>query len=290
MELPRNKMVGIKTKDIVFNPEPLKEEDAQLFQKLKSSILKRGQIRNIVVCESEGGKYECLEGSKITKAMMDLGQEDIMAINLGELSEDEKNLVRLETFKDYFLVNYSQVGMVMKEMKNKMKVEDFCGTIPFDKRQSENLIAMTEFDWELFAQNKQIEGQKSLFEIFEDEITEDDVINLNDIIDSWDVNEQSVQQLAPEEIVEVLIFEEPEEVVKKEETELEKTLNVLVNVIEEQTKIMIPNYVYTDSLQDIQMGSQEEIDTLIANNEPIVILFRGTFSNCRLFINETIKK
>ena len=241
-------MVGIKTKDIVFNPEPLKEEDAQLFQKLKSSILKRGQIRNIVVCESEGGKYECLEGSKITKAMMDLGQEDIMAINLGELSEDEKNLVRLETFKDYFLVNYSQVGMVMKEMKNKMKVEDFCGTIPFDKRQSENLIAMTEFDWELFAQNKQIEGQKSLFEIFEDEITEDDVINLNDIIDSWDVNEQSVQQLAPEEIVEVLIFEEPEEVVKKEETELEKTLNVLVNVIEEQTKIMIPNYVYTDSI------------------------------------------
>lgn len=290
MELPRNKMVGIKTKDIVFNPEPLKEEDAQLFQKLKSSILKRGQIRNIVVCESEGGKYECLEGSKITKAMMDLGQEDIMAINLGVLLEDEKNLVRLETFKDYFLVNYSQVGMVMKEMKNKMKVEDFCGTIPFDKRQSENLIAMTEFDWELFAQNKQIEGQKSLFEIFEDEITEDDVINLNDIIDSWDVNEQSVQQLAPEEIVEVLIFEEPEEVVKKEETELEKTLNVLVNVIEEQTKIMIPNYVYTDSLQDIQMGGQEEIDTLIANNEPIVILFRGTFSNCRLFINETIKK
>ena len=190
MELPRNKMVGIKTKDIVFNPEPLKEEDAQLFQKLKSSILKRGQIRNIVVCESEGGKYECLEGSKITKAMMDLGQEDIMAINLGVLLEDEKNLVRLETFKDYFLVNYSQVGMVMKEMKNKMKVEDFCGTIPFDKRQSENLIAMTEFD----------------------------------------------------------------------------------------------------SLQDIQMGGQEEIDTLIANNEPIVILFRGTFSNCRLFINETIKK
>jgi len=213
-----------------------------------------------------------------------------MAINLGVLLEDEKNLVRLETFKDYFLVNYSQVGMVMKEMKNKMKVEDFCGTIPFDKRQSENLIAMTEFDWELFAQNKQIEGQKSLFEIFEDEITEDDVINLNDIIDSWEVNEQSVQQVAPEEIVEELVFEETKEVVKQEETELEKTLNVLVNVIEEQTKIMIPNYVYTDSLQDIQMGGQEEIDTLIANNEPIVILFRGTFSNCRLFINETIKK
>ena len=164
MESKKHKMVRINITDIVISSEPIKDMDFQLFQKLKSSIEKRGQIRTILVCELQDGKYECLEGSKIIAAIKEIGLNDVLAISLGIISETEKALIKLENFRDYFLTNYIQVGKLIKQLIDVIKIEDICNTIPFDIRQAEHLISMTEFDWETFAQNKQIEGQVSLFE------------------------------------------------------------------------------------------------------------------------------
>lgn len=162
-------MERINIDDIYCIEDGIKDMDFQLFQKLKYSIEKRGQIRNILVCEKENNKYECLEGSKILKALKELNVSEVLAINMGVLSENDKALVRLENFRDYFTTNYVQVGVLIKKLSETIRVADICNSIPFDVRQAEHLITMTEFNWELFNQNKQIEGQVSLFDCFEEE-------------------------------------------------------------------------------------------------------------------------
>jgi hypothetical protein len=167
MESTRNKLVRVKISSIVLYDEPIKEWDLTLFEKLKKTLKKRGQIKNIVICESENG-FECLEGSKIVKALKEIGQDSIIAYNLGVLSEEDKKVVRIELFKDFFLTNYVQVGKLLKEISQTIKLDEVCNTIPFDLRQAKHLISMHEFDWDDFNNNKQIEGQNGLFDLIEE--------------------------------------------------------------------------------------------------------------------------
>ena len=171
MESTRNKLVRIKIDSIVLNEDILKENDIHLFEKLKKTLVKRGQVKNIVVCETENG-FECLEGSKIVKALKDLGNKSVIAFNLGELSESEKNIIRIELFRDYFVTNYVMVGKLIKEASSDFSMNEICNTIPFDTRQAQHLVNMHDFDWEDF-NNTKLEGQSSLFDVFEtEEITE----------------------------------------------------------------------------------------------------------------------
>lgn len=167
MESTRNKLVRIKIDSIVLNEDSLKENDIHLFEKLKKTLLKRGQVKNIVVCETENG-FECLEGSKIVKALKELGDKSVIAFNLGELSESEKNIIRIELFRDYFVTNYVMVGKLIKEASSDFSMNEICNTIPFDTRQAQHLVNMHDFDWEDF-NNTKLEGQSSLFDVFESE-------------------------------------------------------------------------------------------------------------------------
>ncbi len=176
MESKKNTVLGIDIELIDFQQEQFKEQDVQLFAKLKRCIEVRGQIRNVVVCVS-GERYECLEGSKIIRAMREIGHKEVLCMNMGEITENEKELLRIEISRDYFLTNYVFLGKVLKKLSSSLRTEDMCGTIPFDSRQVNHLIKMTEFDWEAFSQNKQIEGQVSLFDFaeVEEKPTEQDI-------------------------------------------------------------------------------------------------------------------
>ena len=167
MEFKRNNVERIDINKVILSDIVLKENDHQLNEKLRLSIVARGQLKNIVVCEDGNGNYECLEGSKIVKILRDLKQDTVNAVNLGILSNEEKDLVRIEISRDYFLTNYVCIGELIKGLKQTMRIETICNTLPYTVRQSENLIKMTEFDWDDFNQNKQIEGQVSMFD-FED--------------------------------------------------------------------------------------------------------------------------
>jgi hypothetical protein len=149
--------------------EQIKEHDTQLHAKLRKSVERRGQLKNIVVCETKDGRFECLDGSKMVKIFTEIGQTHITAFNLGILSDEEKNIVRIELSRDYFLTNYVYIGILLKETLKTHKIEDICNILPFDKRQVEHLVSMSDFDWEGFNQTKQVEGQKSIFDVDEED-------------------------------------------------------------------------------------------------------------------------
>ena len=168
MESTRNKLVRVKISSIVLYDEVIKEFDVKLFEKLKRGIKKRGQLKNVIICEAENG-FECLEGSKIVKALKELGEESVIAYNLGVLSETDKKTIRIELFRDFFLTNYVYIGKLLKEITKTVKLDEICNTIPFDLRQSKHLINMHEFDWDSFNNDKQNEGQSSLFDMLQEE-------------------------------------------------------------------------------------------------------------------------
>jgi hypothetical protein len=173
MERPRNTLVRVNLNLIDTIDEQIKEHDTQLHAKLRKSIERRGQLKNIVVCETKDGRFECLDGSKMVKIFTEIGQTHITAFNLGILSDEEKNIVRIELSRDYFLTNYVYIGILLKETLKTHKIEDICNILPFDKRQVEHLVSMSDFDWEAFNQTKQVEGQKSIFDLYDEEPVEE---------------------------------------------------------------------------------------------------------------------
>ena len=169
MERPRNTLVRLNINLINIIDEQIKEYNHQLYAKMQKSVEKRGQLKNIVVCETEDGRFDCLDGSKMVKIFKDIGQTHIVAYNLGVLSDEEKNIVRIELSRDYFLTNYVYIGTLLKESLKAHKIEEICNILPFDKRQVEHLVSMSDFDWEAFNQTKQVEGQKSIFDLYDEE-------------------------------------------------------------------------------------------------------------------------
>lgn len=173
MERPRNTLVRLNINLINIIDEQIKEYNHQLYAKMLKSVEKRGQLKNIVVCETEDGRFDCLDGSKMVKIFKDIGQTHIVAYNLGVLSDEEKNIVRIELSRDYFLTNYVYIGTLLKESLKAHKIEEICNILPFDKRQVEHLVSMSDFDWEAFNQTKQVEGQKSIFDLYDEEPVEE---------------------------------------------------------------------------------------------------------------------
>ena len=313
METKRNKLERVNIKNIVFTQEPIKDNDHQLFEKLKLSIIKRGQIKSVLLCELENGMYECLEGSKIIKAMNELGIEEVEGYNLGVMSNDEKVLIRLENFRDYYLVNYVQVGKMIKEVSSKTKMSEICNTIPFDLRQAQHLVSMCEFDWQSFSDSKQIEGQVNLFDIIEKE--QEKEIDVQKIYDKWEHPNKTQpvsnailnkKQIAKKQEVKIgLSVEERIKIMGQSLQETFETNTETINVIEkapevvklfEEAEVTQKNiyiiklfYVYLD--EELKFKIINEEDFLIRQEQTgLQYLYKDTFSNCRAFIYETEKQ
>lgn len=171
MENTRNKLVRLNIDKIIVPEISIKDFDYSNFERLKKSISKNGQIKNIVICETELG-FECIDGGKILQALKELGIKTVIAFNLGLLSEDEKKQVRLEIFRDYFQTNYVNIGLIIKEISKNLDLKQVCNYIPFDITQAEHLSKMSDFDWEEFSQQK-VHGQVDMFASMEEPIVEE---------------------------------------------------------------------------------------------------------------------
>jgi hypothetical protein len=180
MDKQRHNVEYLKISQIETFETELKETDNLLLEKMKKSIAKYGQLKNIVVCNKSNETYQCIEGAKVLRCMKDLGYDEIQCINVGDVDEKEMKLMRISISRDYFLTNYVLLGEMIKDIITTHKIEDICNIIPFTMRQANKMIDMTEFDWEDLNSSKQIEGQKSIFDFFEEEETQELLVQ-NDI-------------------------------------------------------------------------------------------------------------
>ena len=157
--------ITLKIDTLVEPSIKLKEEDKHFFHCLKSSIQLRGQIRTVLVCETEQGYYEVLDGTKIVRALKELGTGEVLCYNLGALSDEEKILTRLEVSRDYFLTNYVSAATLLKSLVDSgMTESEILHTVPYDKHKVTSLISLLDFDWNLFTVKTEASNLFGLFE------------------------------------------------------------------------------------------------------------------------------
>lgn len=168
MDKQRHNVEYLKISQIEVFDNELKETDNLLLEKMKKSIAKYGQLKNIVVCNKSDALYQCIEGAKVLRCMKDLGYDEVQCINVGDVDSKEMQLMRISISRDYFLTNYVLLGEMIKDIITTHKIEDICNIIPFTIRQANKMIGMTEFDWEDLNSSKQIEGQITMFDVFEE--------------------------------------------------------------------------------------------------------------------------
>jgi hypothetical protein len=167
MDKQRHNVEYLKISQIETFETELKETDNLLLEKMKKSIAKYGQLKNIIVCNKSNETYQCIEGAKVLRCMKDLGYDEIQCVNVGDVDEKEMQLMRISISRDYFLTNYVLLGEMLKDIITTHKIEDICNIIPFTIRQANKMMDMTEFDWEDLNSSKQIEGQQSIFDLLE---------------------------------------------------------------------------------------------------------------------------
>lgn len=249
MGLKRNFLETIEIQKIIIPKDAIKEEDHHLYEKLKKSIEARGQLKNIIVCSAGDGMYECLEGSKVIKILKELGEDYVNALNLGDIKDSEKNHVRIEISRDYFLTNYVQIGLMLKELSKTTRTAELCNTLPFTVRQCEHLINMSEFDWEQFNLNKQIEGQMSIFDVFDEVESEVDlqpwqksVLEITKDDQTDDLLEKTTPQIFDEKTDPLIKMLEVDVEPEQQEEQIEDN-PVLTNVFDTEVKEEEPQEV-----------------------------------------------
>jgi DNA-binding transcriptional ArsR family regulator len=160
-----NGVVTLPMDQLVRPAIALKEDDPSFYLRLKERLKKRGQTRTVLVCE-KGDRYEVLEGTKIVRALKELGETEVLCYNLGELSEIDKDLVRLEVSKDYFLMNYVSVGKLLKKLMDAGMTEDeILHTVPYDRHKVQTLVDFLGFDWNSLKKG----GGEGLFGLLDEE-------------------------------------------------------------------------------------------------------------------------
>ena len=279
METTRNRVESIKIALISKNPEPLKDNDGHLYEKLRKSISKRGQLKNIIVCENEVGLYECIEGNKVLEIMQEIGHEEVNCLNVGQLSEVEKSILKIEISRDYFLTNYVKIAELLKSISQQDKIEMVCNTLPFNLRQAKKLIDLTEFNWSDFHENKQTEGQISLFD-FESEIVIEEASGIELVNEKTAIIESPVESkhsaieeieliveietIAPKLVVDIQKYELTE--IEKVDDVIETSLNTL---FEEQNEIQ---QYENDLLEDVKAGLLDEETATSLKEEVLKII------------------
>ena len=210
MEIKKNRVESIKLSLINKNIESIKENDSELEEKLRKSILKRGQLKNIVVCETGDGFYRCIEGNKVLQIMYELGYDEILCLNVGKLTEVEEKILSIEISKDYFLTNYVKIAEHLKFINNEIIIDTVCNTLPFTLRQAKKLISLADFDWSDFHENKQLENQISLFDFESEVIAQNEYVKPELVVDEPVVDEPVVDEpVVDESVVDEVVVDEP---------------------------------------------------------------------------------
>ena len=141
-------IVTLPIKKLVKATWNYKEDDDILLEKLKNNLKRNGQVENIVVRLLDTGFYEVVNGNHRYQAMLDLGYNDIIAYNLGSISDTEAKRIAIELNETRFKTDDKKLGSIFTELKIEYNIEDLINSMPFTPLdiQAYGDIAKDEFN------------------------------------------------------------------------------------------------------------------------------------------------
>jgi len=143
----------------IHEPEwGLKNINPERYLKLRASIAKNGQTKNILVRVIAENEYEIIDGRIVFKILRELGAE-LIYCKVFEVTLEEGILLYLEN-NIAFETNFVKVAHGLKQLNLPLyKVER---TIPYNLNELTDLMKLNEFNWAKY-EEESLTGQQSLF-------------------------------------------------------------------------------------------------------------------------------
>ena len=150
-------MKQIHKKNISLPKWSVKEKDLDHFRKLQKSVLKNGQLKNIVVRSIGNEKYEIIDGKLIFSILLEDNSIDYIWCSVVRCSKKEAIFIYLQldfnADKDFI-----KIASFIKKLSKKYSLLEISQITDYTYREVEDLINLNNFDFEKY--KKQINNQE----------------------------------------------------------------------------------------------------------------------------------
>jgi hypothetical protein len=144
----------IKIDNIAITTDTYKEHsDFLMASKLKKSLIKYGQLKNIVVHREKKDEYTLVEGSAILATMKELGHQKIWCKVITE-SEYEEIKARIILNDTLYPIDFTELAKTINHVRKIMPFSDHLNDLPYDRHQIDKFKHIFDFDWDQFEEEK----------------------------------------------------------------------------------------------------------------------------------------
>lgn len=198
-----------------YAPWNYKEEGTEeQINKLVNNIKRNGLIVNLNIREIGKDKYEVLDGNHRLKAIKTLPEiKKVLCYNHGKINEMEAKRKCVELNESRFETNTLKLAEIYKELSTKYSVDDLALTCFHGKKDIDDLVNLTDFDWSHYDKINDDAEVKNNKEVFEFKLNNFSVEIDEEIFNSFleiclDVKKKSEKKL--KSMIEVLFKKEIE--------------------------------------------------------------------------------
>lgn len=147
---------------IKTNQYHCKNRAAEVSNKLRASLIKTGQIKNIIVRKLSDGTYEVVKGNTIFEMMKEEGFTEVWCFDLGEISLHQAWLIYLQTISvnEY---NFVAVSELVNQLLSIIDISEIEKVTAFNIAELVEIKNIMNFNWANF--NPKVETtQISMFD------------------------------------------------------------------------------------------------------------------------------
>ena len=137
-----------------------KVEDKEKQKKLTLNLKRNGQVENIIVRETKGGKFEVVNGNHRLGSLKELKTKEAMCFNLGKITDAEAKRIAVETNETKFDSDYFKLASVVHDIVGEFKIDDLKETFPFSDTEISNMEKYQDWDWTEFEGKPKSKGEK----------------------------------------------------------------------------------------------------------------------------------
>ena len=161
MEKKRNKLESLE--ELGYKLMPIsklvkadwnyKEEEEKQSEKLLNNFKRNGQLENILVRLLDTGYYEVVNGNHRLDVMNNLGYDNVVVMDLGEITQQEAIRKAIETNETKFKSDTLKLAELLGELTEEFGADEIVNSLPYNEDELKNFANMLSFDWEQFEED-----------------------------------------------------------------------------------------------------------------------------------------
>lgn len=141
----------VQTSALLTFPDGWKHRDATVAAKLTASVRRNGQLRPVIVRETDKGTLVIVDGRGLAASLADVGIQKCRVVNLGKVSPDQAAAIAL-SLELGFDVDYARLASMIGAMvAGGASPDELASASPFTAQRIAYYRELsTTFDWDAF--------------------------------------------------------------------------------------------------------------------------------------------